>query len=466
MHQPLVSVCIITYQHARFIAQAIDAALAQRCDFPIEILIGEDESTDGTREICLDYARRHPDIIRVFLRRRKDVILIDGLPRGSSNFRRTLGEARGEFVALCEGDDFWTDPSKLQRQVDFLRANPDCVGCFHDAQLVDGDGRCIQESYFQEKGDRFTQADVLARLLSRQPTCSMVFRRSAFAEPLPDWYLRRPSDLYLDILITNHGLLGFVRRNMSAYRQHAAGIWSGQREARQVVELIIRYKLLLADSYFIKHYKDILLKKIDDFQSMLFTRADVDGEMARLASIVEEQSGALASMGRVSTESQKHIDALMAQLDQLAATSTAQTKHIKVLEKERDRLTRETAAAKKEAARAVSEGQKHIDNLRNQVDQLAATSAEQTKHIKVLEKERDRLAVEASAAQGETLRASTTSREQSGYIGALEKERHRLSAELAELRKKAADYVAVMKEQADYIKMLEVVRDQNANKTA
>jgi glycosyltransferase involved in cell wall biosynthesis/ribosomal 50S subunit-associated protein YjgA (DUF615 family) len=519
MTQPLVSVCIITYQHFRFIAQAIEGALMQICDFPFEILIGEDESTDGTREICLEYARRHPNRIRVFLRDRSDVVHIDGLPRGSYNFRMTLGEARGEFIALCEGDDFWTDPSKLQRQVDFLRANPDCVGCFHDAQLVDGDGLCLQESYLQEEADRFTQAEVLGKLLSRQPTCSMVFRKSAFSEPLPEWYLRRPSDLYLDILITGQGSLGFIRRNMSAYRKHAAGIWSGQREAKQVLELIIRYKLLLSDPFFLSRYRDLILSKIEEFQSLLFTPADFDAETARLAAIVEEQAIALASIGRerdrltdetkaahtevnwAFKEGQKHIDALTAQLDRLAATSSEQTRHIKVLEAERDRLTAETKAAQTEASRAFKEGQKYIDALTAQLNQLATTSSEQTKHIKVLEAERDRLTAETKAAQTEAQRAAkdgqkhidaltaqlnqlaATSAEQTKYIKVLEAERDRLTAEtnvaqrnslaatnsdrsdLTDLRQEVAHYLAVIKEQTDYIKALEVVRDQNSGKS-
>lgn len=138
---------------------------------------------------------------------------------------------------------------------------------------------------------------------------------------------------------------------------------------------------------------------------------------------------AMHQLEQQSVESQKHIDALTAQLNQLAATSAAQTKHIKVLESERDRLTAESSAAQREAIRASKEGQNHIDALKTQLEQLAATS-----------------------------------REQSRYIGVMEKELHRLGAELAEVRQKTADYVAVMKEQGDYIKMLEVVRDQNADK--
>ena len=352
MTKPLVSVCIVTYQHARFIAQAIEGALMQKTDFPYEILIGEDESADGTRDICLDFAKRHPGRVRVFLRHRRDVVLIDGRPRGSFNFRMTLREAKGEFVALCEGDDYWTDPEKLQMQVDYLRANPDCVGCFHDAKLVDADGQTLQESYFASDQDKFTQEDVLETLLSREPTCSLVFRRSAFVEPLPEWYLRRPSDLYLDILLTSHGSLGFVRHNMAAYRKHTGGIWSSQRESNQIIELIIRFKLLLADKFFLENYRDLLLRKIDELQASLFTRKDFSVEIDRLQGVVQEQTKAIESMQsertrlsavakkaeaeaqRAANDAQQHIDALIAQLAQLAEASREQTTYIGVLQTE------------------------------------------------------------------------------------------------------------------------------------
>jgi glycosyltransferase involved in cell wall biosynthesis len=474
MTKPLVSVCIVTYQHARFIAHAIKGALMQKTDFPFEVLIGEDESADGTRDICLDFAKQHPDRVRVFLRHRRDVVLIDGRPRGSFNFRMTLREAKGEFVALCEGDDYWTDPEKLQRQIDYLRANPDCVGCFHDAKLVDADGQTLHESYFASDQDKFTQEDVLETLLSREPTCSLVFRRSAFAEPLPEWYLRRPSDLYIDILLTNHGSLGFVRRNMAAYRKHTGGIWSSQRESNQIIELIIRFKLLLADNLFVEKYRDLLLRKIDELQASLFTRKDFAGEIDRLEVVVQEQTKAIestqtertrlsavakkaeAEAKRAAKAAQKHIDALSGQLAQLAGTSREQTAYIGVLQSEQKRLQQAAEAAKAEADRARAEGQQYVDALSGQLAQLAGTSREQTAYIGVLESEQKRLQQAAEAAKAEADRARAegqqhidalsgqlaqlagTSREQTAYIGVLEAEQKRLQQE-AEAAKTEAD---------------------------
>lgn len=203
------------------------------------------------------------------------------------------------------------------------------------------------------------------------------------------------------------------------------------------------------------------------------------GEIQRLET---EAKAAQKEVRRATTSAQKHIDALKAQLDQLAATSKDQTKHIAVLEKERDRLTTETKAAQTEANRASKDGQKHIDALKTQLDQLAATSSEQTKHINVLEKERDRLAKELGAANKEAARAvadgqkhidalkrqlddvASSSREQAEFIATLKREQKRTTDEQGELQRKADSYIATIKEQTAYIKALEAVRDQNSDK--
>jgi glycosyltransferase involved in cell wall biosynthesis len=122
---PLVSVNIITYNHEPYIVQAIEGALMQKTNFPYEVLIGEDDSSDGTREICKEYAAKYPDKIRLFLNDRKNVIYINGQPTGRWNFINLLKKAKGKYIAICEGDDYWTDPYKLQKQVDFLEANPE-----------------------------------------------------------------------------------------------------------------------------------------------------------------------------------------------------------------------------------------------------------------------------------------------------------------------------------------------------
>jgi glycosyltransferase involved in cell wall biosynthesis len=299
MNPPLLSVAIVTYQHAPYIRQCVEGVLAQETTFPVEILIGEDESTDGTREICQELAAAHPGRIRVLLHRRQDVVCIDGRPRGGHNFRATLGEAQGEFIAYVEGDDYWTDPTKLQRQVEYLRANPDCTGCFHESSLVDSDGRELRPHFFRSEYDprqeKFDQRDCLTHLQSKYPTCSLLFRRSAL-RGWPAWYLRRPCDFYFDLLLTAHGKLGFLDRNMAAYRRHGGGVWSGLTRIQQVLEPVMRYRLLLADAYFLETYRDDIFAQLAQFESMIVPRdelAKVEAEANAKFAETHARNGAL-----------------------------------------------------------------------------------------------------------------------------------------------------------------------------
>lgn len=118
MSEPLVSVKMITYNHAPFIAQAIEGVLQQKTNFPIELVIGEDCSTDGTREIMFKYREKYPDIIRV--------ITSDGNVGTKKNDWRTTKACRGKYIAFCEGDDYWHHPGKLQKQVDYLEIHAEC----------------------------------------------------------------------------------------------------------------------------------------------------------------------------------------------------------------------------------------------------------------------------------------------------------------------------------------------------
>lgn len=122
-----VSVSVLTYNHAGYIRQALDGVLMQRTSFPFEILVGEDCSKDGTREICLEYARRSPEKIRLFLRSEEGKIFMNGRQTGRLNSKLTQAAARGKYLALLEGDDFWIHPHKLQMQHDFMEANPSCA---------------------------------------------------------------------------------------------------------------------------------------------------------------------------------------------------------------------------------------------------------------------------------------------------------------------------------------------------
>ena len=122
MRTPLVSVCMTTYNHAPYLREAIESVLAQQTDFDVELVLGEDCSTDSTRAICEEYVARFPDRVR----------LVCGEENigWRANYLRTFEACRGRYVAYCDGDDWWCDPRKLQRQVAWLEAHPDCGMCY------------------------------------------------------------------------------------------------------------------------------------------------------------------------------------------------------------------------------------------------------------------------------------------------------------------------------------------------
>src|SRR5262245_25076291 len=127
-----LSVLVMTYNHVRFIAQALDSTLMQKTDFPYEIIVSEDNSNDGTREIVQAYHQRFPEKMRLS-RSERNVASNAVVARG-------VDAARGDYIALLDGDDYWTSPNKLQKQVDFLEHHPECVICFHNAIVIHESG--------------------------------------------------------------------------------------------------------------------------------------------------------------------------------------------------------------------------------------------------------------------------------------------------------------------------------------
>jgi len=223
---PLVSIVVTTYQHQPFIAKCLDGILMQRICFPIEILVGEDESTDGTREICLHYAAEHPDRIRLFLRSRKDVMYIMGRPTGRANLLQLLSEAKGKYIALCEGDDYWIDPDKLQKQVDALENDSAAAACFTNAYNERSGLRTeyLDGTYTRKPGLRVEQSE----LVNSQglPTCTVLFRSSALF-PLPKTLSKAPTgDTLLYVHASNHGHFIYIPRITAVRSMHGGGIHS------------------------------------------------------------------------------------------------------------------------------------------------------------------------------------------------------------------------------------------------
>jgi glycosyltransferase involved in cell wall biosynthesis len=236
-----VSVLTTTYNHERYIAQAMDSVLAQQTDFSWEQIIGEDCSTDGTRPIVQDYQRRYPDQIKPILREHN--------VGRRQNFLEAFSRCQGDYIAILEGDDYWTSPLKLQRQVDFLDAHPDHAICFHAVEARDESGVQAPKEVRATRG-RYTLEDLLEQNII--PTCSVLFRNRLFAS-FPDWYLAAPAgDWPLHVLNAHHGAIGYIDELMAVYRIHAGGVWSPQASSvrRRQILLILELFYRNLDSSF------------------------------------------------------------------------------------------------------------------------------------------------------------------------------------------------------------------------
>ena len=230
---PKVSVAMVTYNHEKFVIQAVESVLMQTTNFPYEIVIGEDCSPDETRDRVLELQSRHPSRIRV--------ILADRNTGGMDNFVRTYQACRGEYVALLDGDDYWTDPRKLQIQVDFLESHPGHAFCFHNVTKIYDDERRAPGLYCSIVGEQtFTLSDLLARNFI--PTCS-VMARNRLIKDFPDWFrLLNLADWPLHVLNAHHGDIGYLNEVMAVYRVHGGSVWSGAAKIDRLLDQVAVYK--------------------------------------------------------------------------------------------------------------------------------------------------------------------------------------------------------------------------------
>lgn len=227
---PIVSVCMITYNHEPFIAQAIESVLMQEISFPIELVIGEDESSDGTRAICEDYAGRYPNIIRLHLRSRNDPERKKYAAPFMHNFIETLKSCRGKYIALLEGDDYWTDPLKLQKQVDFLEANPDCHFVFAGTRMLEPGGKSRVSPE-----ESLLPIDLDALIYCNYPQTASVMYRTDGRPEIPDVLKNSPvGDWPLNVHYARKGGVGFIPDLTAAYRKHESGIWAGQARLKNL----------------------------------------------------------------------------------------------------------------------------------------------------------------------------------------------------------------------------------------
>jgi len=230
-----LSVCLITYNHEAYISEAIESVLNQVNELDWELVIAEDYSTDRTREICEQIVTSRPDRIRL-------------LPKQSNlgmmkNFLRCLNECTGEYIAFIEGDDYWTDPTKLEKQVAFLDQNPDFSLCFHNA-LVKSDKKGIEGEWMfipaPLPGDVLSTEDLLCQWFI--PSASVVFRKYSDLH-IPDWFVHcKSGDIPFLLLLSLRGKFKYMDQVMSVYRVHDKGVASSHIGYDKIALMVFIYE--------------------------------------------------------------------------------------------------------------------------------------------------------------------------------------------------------------------------------
>ena len=245
---PLVSVWVITFNHVNYIGKCLDNILNQKTDFKFEICLGEDDSNDGTRKLCRDYASKYPEKIRLFERDRFDQNREGCAGIWQFNYIETLRACRGKYIALCDGDDYWCSEHKLQKQVDYLEAYPELSGCFHKIGQVDENDKIIcPDMGYPPIQREYYSLDYLLRYGVFSPVLSVVFRNRE--DVAPDWFRE---SLVGDIVLHTGNLLqgdyGFIDEVMGYYRIHSQGLASGSTR-REIVRISIQAYRLMGDRY-------------------------------------------------------------------------------------------------------------------------------------------------------------------------------------------------------------------------
>jgi glycosyltransferase involved in cell wall biosynthesis len=248
---PLVSVCIVTYNHEKYIRRCLEGVMMQQTNFPIEVVIGEDCSTDNTRAIIREFEAMYPGVI-------KPIYHDKNVGAARNNFEFVCARCTGKYVAICDGDDYWTDPFKLQKQVNFLENNPDYVMCFHRAETVNEKDEITLTEKPAANTVYYSWRDIIHISI---PTLTVLYRNCI--ERFPDEIMKvRSGDTFLFGMLSRFGGaadLGFVGAH---YRIHSTGTFSSKSQVEKYRQTIHTRKMMKGSSFFNKEQKREIQKEV------------------------------------------------------------------------------------------------------------------------------------------------------------------------------------------------------------
>lgn len=281
---PLVSVICTAYNQENYIEDALKGFLMQKTSFPFEIIIHDDASTDKTADIINDYAKKYPLIIKPILQKDNQYSINGHLP-----LLNTIAVASGQYLALCEGDDFWIDEFKVSKQVAVLK-NSKIKICFTPAIALSSNSKieCVAK-HSTLSSDQFTSSDIINGGGSFMPTASLMIKATAIKK-LPDWFSKAPvGDYYLQVIASAESGAAFLLDTTVVYRTDAGGSWSSKRQIRRTKMSILNEQA--AHCYCIKELMKSYPKYSKEFQKvMAYFKAQASFDLIMNKYFIESQN--------------------------------------------------------------------------------------------------------------------------------------------------------------------------------
>lgn len=278
MHDILVSICCFTYNHKNFLSQTLDGFLQQKVNFSIEILLHDDASNDGTVDIINSYAIQYPNLIKPILQ--QENIYSKGLLKTIN----VLNKSNGKYICMCEGDDFWCDPYKLQKQVDFLEENPEFMGCSHNTKI-------LRESIENESKEEFVVSNLQKDIFTIDDFTKgeVYFHNSSYMykqinNVIYDLLNRFDGDWYISMVFASFGPIKYIDEVMSVYRIHDKGVWSELSAQEQVMKNLDA--ILKINKAFDYKYEENFMQLF----ARVFITSKIDKSIANLSKLFDSLS--------------------------------------------------------------------------------------------------------------------------------------------------------------------------------
>ena len=262
-NKPLVSICCITYNQERYIKDALEGFLKQKTNFDYEIIINDDASTDNTTKILREYEEKYKNKIYVVYQKENQY------SKGISTLLLVLKRARGKYIAVCEGDDYWICENKLQEQVNYMEEHPKCTFCFHNAVILNMRNNNKNRSVVNilKKDEDYDVGKL--EMLGFIPTASFMFKTED-ARKIPEWFEKCfVGDWPLKMIMTNFGYAHYMSKKMSVYRKNAQGSVTVQNNEKEEKSIEGKLELLNKKEQvvdFIDNYTNGKYKEVFDYR--------------------------------------------------------------------------------------------------------------------------------------------------------------------------------------------------------